>query len=221
MPGSDFFRSLGFFVLDSFVPEEFCAQLCREMSCAESRQGKIALPTGEKLLDESLRRVLRVTINGPNRRIVGEYLEALRPRLESHFEVPLHASEAPEFLLYREGGFYNPHRDASPGSHPSVRDRKVSVVVFLNHECEQPALGCFSGGKLAFYGALRAPEWDKCAFTLDPHSGMLVAFRSDIVHEVKPVTSGVRFTLVSWFSRQGKPDRDGTPMLEIASHGVT
>jgi SM-20-related protein len=30
--------------------------------------------------------------------------------------------------------------------------------------------------------------------------GLLVAFRSDTVHEVLPVTHGERFTVVSWFN---------------------
>jgi predicted 2-oxoglutarate/Fe(II)-dependent dioxygenase YbiX len=28
---------------------------------------------------------------------------------------------------------------------------------------------------------------------------MLVAFRSDVLHQVSPVTKGERFTIVSWF----------------------
>jgi predicted 2-oxoglutarate/Fe(II)-dependent dioxygenase YbiX len=28
---------------------------------------------------------------------------------------------------------------------------------------------------------------------------MLVGFRADWIHEVEPVTSGVRYTVVSWF----------------------
>ena len=37
-------------------------------------------------------------------------------------------------------------------------------------------------------------------FTLDPTPGMLVAFRSDILHEAQPVSFGKRYAIVTWFT---------------------
>ncbi len=52
----------------------------------------------------------------------------------------------------------------------------------------------FSGGALRILGA------DE---TLDivPQAGTLVAFSADALHEVMPVISGVRDTVVDWFYR--------------------
>jgi predicted 2-oxoglutarate/Fe(II)-dependent dioxygenase YbiX len=37
--------------------------------------------------------------------------------------------------------------------------------------------------------------------------GLLVAFRAETLHEVRPVTHGVRFSVVTWF--RGPPGETG------------
>src|SRR6185295_6078071 len=203
MPRSDFFRNLGLFVLDDFLEPRLCVALCGEMSCAASKQGKIVMASGEELTNESVRRVLRAKVMGPNELFVRDRLELIRPKLQDHFSVSLASSESAEVLVYREGGFYTPHTDAARDPHLYTSRRRVSVVVFLNGESEQPAQNCYGGGKLTFHGIVSEPPWANCAFSMDSHPGLLVAFRSDLVHEVSPVTFGKRFTIVSWFSGDG------------------
>ena len=60
--------------------------------------------------------------------------------------------------------------------------------------------GTIAGGSLTFYGLMKAPGMEKAGMPLAPEAGLLVAFRSDIMHEVNPVTRGERYTLVSWFA---------------------
>ena len=110
--------------------------------------------------------------------------------------------QGPDFLIYSSGGFYRPHLDGSEGSPDLIRKRRVSVVVFLNAQSHEPAPDTFGGGGLTFYGLLDGPEWSKCAFTLDPAPGMLVAFRSDLLHEAQPVSFGKRYVIVTWFPQQ-------------------
>ncbi len=57
---------------------------------------------------------------------------------------------------------------------------------------------------MTFYGLMEGAEWEKCAFSLEANSGLLIAFRSDVLHEVKPVTFGERLTVVSWFTTDGQ-----------------
>ncbi|TMG81164.1 MAG: 2OG-Fe(II) oxygenase, partial [Betaproteobacteria bacterium] len=59
-------------------------------------------------------------------------------------------------------------------------------VVFLTS-----AGGGCEGGSLRLY----TPD----ALDIAPRAGMLVAFPSDIPHEVLPVTAGVRDAVVDWF----------------------
>ncbi len=47
---------------------------------------------------------------------------------------------------------------------------------------------------------MEGPQWDKCGFALEAEPGLLIAFRSDTSHEVRPVTFGERFTIVTWFT---------------------
>ena len=80
-----------------------------------------------------------------------------------------------------------------------MQQRQVSVVLFLNSESEIPNPDAYAGGSLTLYGLLQEPLWEKYGFSLKGETGLLVAFRSDVFHEVIPVTEGERFTVVSWF----------------------
>jgi predicted 2-oxoglutarate/Fe(II)-dependent dioxygenase YbiX len=157
--------------------------------------------------EQSNRQTLRTRIPKPERTWVKERFAALMPRLESHFEVPLAGFEEPQLLRYREGDYFGPHRDstADPEGDEYARQRRISVTLFLNPPSPQPAEcpgaspSAYQGGSLVFYGLIRDPRAKEHGFPLVGEPGMLVAFRSDLPHEVKPVTAGERFTIVSWF----------------------
>jgi predicted 2-oxoglutarate/Fe(II)-dependent dioxygenase YbiX len=92
--------------------------------------------------------------------------------------------ETPQFLKYRPGDGYGLHRDAGAGE---ASRRELSAVVFLDD--------AFSGGELRLYhreGPLRL------CFTPTIEPGALVLFRSMTLHEVAPVVTGARHTIVSW-----------------------
>jgi predicted 2-oxoglutarate/Fe(II)-dependent dioxygenase YbiX len=52
---------------------------------------------------------------------------------------------------------------------------------------------------LTFYGLLPGPAWERIGFPLRGEEGLLVAFRSEILHEVTAVRQGDRYTIVTWF----------------------
>jgi SM-20-related protein len=102
-------------------------------------------------------------------------------------------------LIYQEGDFYSVHADGGKdGDVPTTRERKVSVGIFLNAQTEQPAEGTYCGGSLTFYGLIDDPRWHTYGFPLKSEPGLLIAFRSDVPHQVPPVTHGKRHTIVSW-----------------------
>ena len=199
MPRPDFFRKLGLFVQDSFLDLALCAEVCAEMCCAASNQGEIFLDSGEGVINENVRRVMCAKVQGPNKRLIQQRLEGVRPGLEEHFRVRLAATPPLEFLIYPQGALYTRHTDINRDTNLGIQRRSVSVVIFLNGHSEGAVQDCYGGGKLTFHGILKEPEWINCAFSLDPCPGLLVAFPSDVSHEVKPVTFGTRFTIVSWF----------------------
>lgn len=206
MPSLGFFRSIGVFAVEDFLSRRQCASLRAEMEQSRFEKATVVANGEEGILDEESRRALNAEICRETQRSVREQLRAIRPILEEHFGVSLSRKcQGPNFLTYHPGGFYRPHRDASEGSPDFIMARRVSVVVFLNGQSEQSASDTFGGGGLTFYGLMDGPEWSKCAFTLDPKPGLLVAFRSDTLHEAQPVIFGKRYAIVTWFTQGEEP----------------
>jgi SM-20-related protein len=198
MPPPSFFRSLGLFIRHDFLDPGTCARILDEMQTSVEEKALVVRNDSQTdFLDESRRRALIVRIPKPTRALIHDQLFALKASLEQHFGVALAEVEQVDFLRYLVGSFYKPHFDANVDSHPATIQRRVSVVIFLNSR--GPADDCYWGGALTFHGILPGPQWEQCAFCLDAEPGLLVAFRSDLLHEVQPVTSGQRFTIVSWF----------------------
>ena len=209
MPSGAFFRSLGLFVREDFLSPEICMRLCREMAHSTSEAGTLVREGVQGFLDENTRKVLCANIANDTWLSVREQLRSLNPSLEQHFKIALDRKcHGPDFLIYREGGFYFPHRDAGSDSPAGISERRVSAVVFLNRRSEEPTLNTFGGGALTFHGLMDEPGWEKCAFDLEPTPGLLVAFRSDTLHEVQQVTFGERYTIVTWFKRVPGPAAD-------------
>lgn len=208
MRSANFFRALGAFVAEDFLDIDSCSSLQSEMDASAFEKATVIKDGQEGILDEESRRVLSVQVTEGMWRSVRERLRAIRPSLEEHFRIPLSRKcHGPDFLIYHPGGFYRPHRDASEGSPDHIRARRVSVVLFLNGQSKEPTPDTFGGGGLTFYGLMDGPEWSKCAFTLDPSSGLLVAFRSDTLHEAQPVSFGKRYVIATWFTQgENLPD---------------
>jgi SM-20-related protein len=118
---------------------------------------------------------------------------------EQHFSLSLHDCENPQFLRYNVGDFFVAHQDGNTGllRLSSDAERKVSVVIFLNGQSEHADSGTYSGGSLKFSDYSAEPPYDEFELPVSP--GMLVAFRSELTHEVTPVTRGQRYSIVSWY----------------------
>ena len=108
-------------------------------------------------------------------------------------------SESCQFTKYKKGQYYDWHCDSweKPYAHEGVtkgKIRKLSVTVTLSNPQE------YKGGELEF--DLRKNDPDKesqpivCKEILP--KGSVVVFPSFVWHRVKPVTKGVRYSLVVW-----------------------
>jgi SM-20-related protein len=206
MPSPVFFRQLGLFILPRFLDADSCVELCRQMAAAPAEKATVVEPHGEECLDLQSRKVdssiLPKEITAP----LKQRLLEMQPALEQHFGIRLGGCESPEYLVYHPGDFFKPHRDGGGAEvNEEIRRRRVSVVIFLNQESPEPAEGAYGEGQLTFYGLLEGPQWKKCAFPLAAEPGLLIAFPSDKWHEVKPVSHGRRFTVVTWFRAPQTP----------------
>lgn len=137
------------------------------------------------VVDREVRRTLEVDIDATTAEEVERSITSVCQRVARFFGIPLSRDEGPGFLRYHAGGFYRRHCDVLSDSDEEF-PRRISVVMFLTSAGEQ----C-EGGALRIY----QPE----AFDITPKAGTLVAFPSDVPHEVLPVTTGVRDVVVDWF----------------------
>ena len=201
MPSADFFRRFGFLVVRDFLDAPSCAAIRTEVRASMRAPGRIWRSPTAPAVDESARKVDQATVSAPTKSRVAARLDALRPRLESHFGVSLTHCEPPQFLQYRDGHFYEMHRDrdADADSDPTVRTRQVSVSIFLNDHDVAPRPETFMGGSLTFYGLLADSRARAIGLPLLAEAGLLVAFRADVLHAVEPVTWGERHTIVTWY----------------------
>lgn len=108
------------------------------------------------------------------------------------------AAERYKLLIYEEGSFFVPHRDTE-----KQEGMFATLVLVLPSLCQ--------GGQLL----IRHSEQEVCLDLNrdEPGDVAFAAFYADCVHEVRPVTSGYRLTLVYNLLRYG----DG-PMPSLADH---
>jgi predicted 2-oxoglutarate/Fe(II)-dependent dioxygenase YbiX len=197
VPDAGFFARLGVFVARGFLDPETCARLRSEASSGRKVQAAV---TSRREVDLETRRTQVAGVPPEVDALVADPLEAMLPEIGRHFSSRLDRHEALQFLVYEKGDFFEPHQDASAAveGEDSPRRRRVSVVIFLNSEGDDPGPDRYGGGALTFYGLLGEAGGEEVGLPLVGEEGLLVAFRSEITHGVTPVTHGSRYTVVTW-----------------------
>ena len=182
------------FLLRNFLDAETCAKLKAELTEAPTTQAPVYIQGTEGFVHDTIRKTTSVHPADDTFTDVHERLLRQKSALEQHFGEALHDCERPQFLRYEEGDFFVRHQDGNTRQldFDHLRVRRISIVVFLNDFSVEPRSGCFSGGVLNFYDQTQT-------FGLEGETGLLVAFTAETFHEVLPVTSGERFTIISWF----------------------
>jgi predicted 2-oxoglutarate/Fe(II)-dependent dioxygenase YbiX len=156
------------------------------LALAPTTQAPVYIEGTEGTVHETIRKTKSLHPANETMEWIHEGLSRQKPALEGHFGTSLTGCERPQFLRYEKGDFFVRHQDGNTHQldFDHLRVRRISIVVFLNDS--------FSGGSLNFYDPATT-------FALTGEPGLLVAFKADTFHEVVPVTSGERFTIVSWF----------------------
>jgi len=175
------------FIADNFIEPFICADLIADARRSSAVPAKVTKAKGRVDLD--MRRTSRLFVSVEKEQQINHYLQELKPRLEVHFQMPISGVESFQFLLYREGDFYKRHADKNDllETPDYIKARRVSIVVFLNAETIS-----YTGGTLGVWsgaGPIR----------VQGETGKVVAFRSELMHEVEAVQSGERYSIVSWY----------------------
>ena len=198
---AEFFTRFGLYVEREFLSRPVCASLMEEMRAGAGTPATVAEGQAGDAVDDAYRRTKQAEVSVATAARISEQLLEARPTLANHFRWELAGTQKPQFLLYREGDFFRAHPDSSdqPEAADYVRQRRVSAVVFLNDASPDEPAG-YSGGSLVFYGLMdESSNGETVGLPLAGETGMLIAFPSDLVHAVSPVTAGERYTIVSWF----------------------
>lgn len=203
MPNATILGHLGLFLRRGFLSAECCRQIRSEMAAA-ARVPAMVRPQGEAggVLDQSTRRTGVVSVSASTTAIVEDQLRAIQPAVEEHFQVQSAGWQRLQFFIYEEGDFFLAHRDkdaVDPVAPDWVKARLVSVSILLNDVRGGLDGERYGGGEMIFYGYRGDRSGAGFGITVESEEGMFVAFRSDWIHEVKPVTSGRRYSIVTWF----------------------
>lgn len=194
MADPDLVAHFKLFLLRNFLDAATCAHLRTELACAPTTQAPVYIEGTEGTIHETVRKTTSLHPAGEIFTEVHQRLLTQTSALGNHFGMNLVDCERPQFLRYEKGDFFVRHQDGNTHQidFDHLRIRRISIVVFLNGFSAEPQADCYSGGTLNFYDG-------PTMFALPGETGLLVAFRADTFHEVVPVTSGERFTIITWF----------------------
>ena len=191
----------GIYTLEGFLDRATCELIKAEMRVGGHTRARVYDREWNYSERASLRSTLQVEVGDPTDALIRAKLLDMRSELSSHFDLELSDCQALTYLIYKPGDFFEPHKDESQKSDAPehVRQRRVSAIVFLSDEDEVGRSGDYAGGSLGFYGLLKDPRCVNIGLPVKGKAGLLLAFRSDVFHQVSPVTRGERYTVVSWY----------------------
>lgn len=173
----------------AFTPEE-CKQIIEYANTLPREQGKVQ---SSQTVDGAIHEKRKANLSWiePNADTAWIYNRLTYLALElnkTFFNFDLYGfMENLQFTEYNEpGGTYGFHTDKTYNNIP----RKLSLSLQLSDASE------YEGGELQVHTF----NDNEC---MDKTQGTLLAFPSYVVHRVKPVTKGTRYSLVGWIT--GKP----------------
>jgi SM-20-related protein len=183
--------------VDDFLDATTRERILTEMQAAAGDPAGVYGLQTDARVESRVRNAQKVTVSLETRALIARLLAEAQNSLARQFSATLTRCEEPQFLRYSAGDFFVAHQD---GNTPLIPDdsihRRVSVVIFLNAPSSDRGEGTYAGGSLVLYG--QYPDFDR-SYVVPATAGALVAFRSETTHEVKPVTDGERYTIVSWY----------------------
>ena len=167
-----------------FTPEQ-----CQQIINTGRRETRVTAEVGGQAtgqLDTKKRTSHISWIPFKNMKPMYEKIEATMKKInQNHFGYEgMEITEMAQYTEYPEGGFYEWHIDSDITCEHEPPVRKISMTCLLSPESE------FEGGDLEITSK------DKVAPMKQGHA---IFFASYLQHRVKPVTRGIRRSLVMWF----------------------
>ena len=193
-PKNRILSALGVYFCESVLSREETRALSAHIRASVSGPATLYSDREGVHINEVTRKSSRVEVDPSWHLLVQSRLDAVKPELEQYFDRALSGDrELLDFLRYDSGDFFGAHVDSPRGAAPDdALVRRVSIVLFVNEDYE--------GGELRFFNLIDDdPAWRDVGMACEAEPGLLVAFRSHLMHEVTPVTRGSRCTIATWF----------------------
>lgn len=187
--------------MPDFLSPEECQAIIQEMDAVDTVDAEVYGHGAGQLLSQEIRKTKICNVSRKTEVGLRQRMQSRQPEVEDFFKLPTGELERPQFLKYMPGYYFKPHQDHStPAGHP---DRVITYVLFLNQQVPNSEPWSdphtFQGGELLFYsGSARLPGMVGLALSTAP--GLMIAFRSEMVHEVGPVTQGNRYTIINFYA---------------------
>ena len=199
MNTSDLIAKYDLLLQRNFIDESTCERIIDESLTAASGPATVYGRGDSGAVNERMRKTTRFQPSTQTKELIIQRLLEYKPEIERHFQISLRDCEEPQFLRYDVGDFFVAHQDGNTGliHLASDADRKISITLFLNQQTDQRVPRSFSGGSLKFSDYRAEPGYRE--FVLPAEPGLLVAFRSETTHEVTQVTTGARYSIVTWY----------------------
>ena len=192
MPRAD---TIDLHIVENFFDISTCRHLIEEIRRSEHHSALTYGKSDRGTADERTRKVKRASLDSQIVDRVAAHLREHLTSLREYFGIPLRTIEEPQFLWYRPGDFFVAHQDGNTKliQLESDRLRRISLSIFLNDQTNDELPDSYSGGSLVFTDRLTGDRRKVPGGT-----GKLVAFRSELTHEVTPIKRGERFAIVTW-----------------------
>jgi predicted 2-oxoglutarate/Fe(II)-dependent dioxygenase YbiX len=176
-------------VFDNIVTPALCDAVINEFS---DEKEWVKTVIGDGRVDDKIRTAETIIISYPHvieknskvRAKLDKYIFAsaglaIKKYNEKFNNCKIQEDSGYELLRYKEGQFYTQHTDSF-----KARPRAVSCSFVLNDDYE--------GGEFAFFDR---------ELKYKPKKGSCIMFPSNFMypHEIMPVTSGTRYSIITWF----------------------
>jgi predicted 2-oxoglutarate/Fe(II)-dependent dioxygenase YbiX len=182
-----------------FLSVAECGEIIQAMQ-ASPREPAQVVRAGESILDTSLRFCFDHHFPDAFKRAIGQRMIAYFHSHRAEFDSDADHIYGPYFMSYEKGSYFRAHRDVANHKNdpPRLAAHRWSLLIYLNGRAPAEGLPVFDGGALIVYET--APKLRDRRVVIVPQPGLLVLFRSFLMHEVATVLEGTRYAVAGWMS---------------------
>ncbi len=141
--------------IPDFLEAAACAELRTELRRAAGAAALLGRDAAVAVAPR-VRRATHAAMPAGTRERVMRLPADRKAAIGEHFGLALGECGEPQFLRYQPGAFFAAHQDVNtPLLHDDSRFRKISAVICLSAQSEEPSPETYGGGSCVFHGPIR------------------------------------------------------------------